>query len=175
MELKPIPNFPGYYVTCTGKVWSFKTKRWLYIYEQPNGYLRVQLWKNNKPHGKFTHQLMLETFVGPCPEGMEACHKNNNKKDNRIENLTWDTHKKNMEDMAKSGVNKGENHWNAKITKQDARTIVYVYKTGLFTQKEIALMFNTVQSVISNIVTGKHWQTKPKKITELETKLNGGK
>lgn len=46
------------------------------------------------------HRLVLESFVGPCPDGMEACHNNGNGFDNRIENLRWDTHESNMRDQA---------------------------------------------------------------------------
>ena len=42
------------------------------------------------------HRLVLETFVGPCPEGMECDHRNHNTADNRIENLAWITHSDNM-------------------------------------------------------------------------------
>lgn len=35
--------------------------------------------------------LVLETFVGPCPEGMKAIHINGDAEDNRLENLKWGT------------------------------------------------------------------------------------
>jgi hypothetical protein len=38
------------------------------------------------------HGAVLEAFVGPRPEGMEACHNNGNPAANRLENLRWDTH-----------------------------------------------------------------------------------
>lgn len=50
------------------------------------------------------HRLVLETFVGPCPEGMEACHNNGNPADNRVENLRWDTHIANMADQRVHGT-----------------------------------------------------------------------
>jgi hypothetical protein len=35
------------------------------------------------------HKLILRTFRGECPPGMEACHLNHNKLDNRLANLAW--------------------------------------------------------------------------------------
>jgi hypothetical protein len=36
------------------------------------------------------HVLVLTAFVGPRPEGMLACHKNDTPDDNRLVNLRWD-------------------------------------------------------------------------------------
>lgn len=50
------------------------------------------------------HKLVLEAFVGPRPEGKEACHDNGNGMDNRLTNLRWDTHKANMADQFRHGT-----------------------------------------------------------------------
>ena len=41
------------------------------------------------------HRLVLETFVGPCPDGMECDHRNRDGLDNRVDNLSWVTHSEN--------------------------------------------------------------------------------
>ena len=38
---------------------------------------------------KRVHDMVLETFVGPCPEGYQCDHKNSIKTDNRLTNLHW--------------------------------------------------------------------------------------
>lgn len=50
-------------------------------------YLAVSV--NYKHH--YVHRLVLETFVGPCPEGMECDHVNRDRSDNRLQNLRWVT------------------------------------------------------------------------------------
>lgn len=57
------------------------------------------------------HTLVLETFVGPRPQGMEACHANDDPTDNRLVNLRWDTHRSNTRDEVANG-----NHRNARKT-----------------------------------------------------------
>jgi hypothetical protein len=47
------------------------------------GYLAVTLYQNGLSVDSYVHLLVLETFVGPCPEGLECCHQNNIKTDNR--------------------------------------------------------------------------------------------
>lgn len=44
------------------------------------------------------HKLVLEAFVGERPSGMQACHGNGDKTDNRLVNLRWDTVKANHRD-----------------------------------------------------------------------------
>ncbi|MCZ4505940.1 NUMOD4 motif-containing HNH endonuclease [Rhodococcus ruber] len=51
------------------------------------------------------HLCVLESFVGPRPEGMMGCHNNGDNQDNRLENLRWDTPSANMQDKAIHGTN----------------------------------------------------------------------
>ena len=50
------------------------------------------------------HRLVLEAFVGPCPPGMECCHNNGDRADNRLENLRWDTSSANRHDSIRHGT-----------------------------------------------------------------------
>ncbi len=47
------------------------------------------------------HNLVLEAFCGPRPEGYVACHNNGDPHDNRVENLRWDTYSSNNRDLVK--------------------------------------------------------------------------
>ena len=67
------------------------------------GYPIVMLWRNNKSKTLYVHRLVLEAFVGPCPDGMECCHHNDDPLDNRLSNLRWDDRKGNMSDMIRLG------------------------------------------------------------------------
>lgn len=49
------------------------------------------------------HILVLEAFVGPCPPGLEACHRNDVADDNLLSNLRWDSHKANEQDKVRNG------------------------------------------------------------------------
>jgi hypothetical protein len=48
--------------------------------------------------------LVLEAFVEPRPAGMECCHGNDIKTDNRLENLRWATRSQNQYDRVRNGI-----------------------------------------------------------------------
>lgn len=68
-----------------------------------DGYVYVGLSANGVIHHRKVHQLVLEAFVGPRPPGMESCHNNHVRHDNRLVNLRWDTRKANARDRAING------------------------------------------------------------------------
>lgn len=61
-------------------------------------YYSVGLSRHGKKSRHSVHRLVLQAFVGPCPDGMEACHNNGDYTDNRLANLRWDTKAENGAD-----------------------------------------------------------------------------
>lgn len=112
-EWRPVVGWEGYYeVSNQGRVKSLPRitaggTRIMGRLRQPamqgrgNPYWQIHLMRDGVPWYRVAvHRLVLESFIGPCPEGMEACHLNGNGFDNRIENLRWDTHEANMAEQA---------------------------------------------------------------------------
>ena len=61
------------------------------VCENP-GYPSVVLSKRGKTKSFHVHYLILNAFVGPCPIGMECCHKDGNRRHSCLENIWWNTH-----------------------------------------------------------------------------------
>lgn len=76
-----------------------------------SGHHMVRLWDGERNFTTGAHRLLLTAWVGPCPEGYEACHKNGIPDDNRPDNLYWGTHSDNQRDAVIHGAN-----WNTKKT-----------------------------------------------------------
>ena len=96
-EWRWIDGFQNYEVSSLGRV---RTRRMMKP-NYTNGYEYVSLSKDKKQYRILVHRLVAETFLGPCPEGMECCHLNGDRMDNRVENLEWNTHQKNIGDVVK--------------------------------------------------------------------------
>lgn len=66
----------------------------------PTGYLRVQIFRRDR----YIHRLVLEEFVGLCPDDMEACHNDGDRSNNAPTNLRWDTRLGNCQDIIAHGT-----------------------------------------------------------------------
>lgn len=54
---------------------------------QSSNYILVCLYKNGEKTYHWLHRLVWEAFNGPIPDGMQVNHINEDKMDNRVENL----------------------------------------------------------------------------------------
>lgn len=126
-DIRAIPGLRGRGASADGRIWSclrFSAKHQPWSDDGPwreltpcllssRGYLGVSI------SGKMlrVHRLVLLAWVGPPPEGTEACHNNGIPWDNRVENLRWDTHRRNLHDMVRHGtLSCGERSGKSKLT-----------------------------------------------------------
>jgi hypothetical protein len=84
-------------ITLKGKV--------LKPYRNRYGYPVVSLSREGRVvRGRAVHRIVLDAFVGSRREGMEACHGDGNKTNNRLSNLRWDTSSENKFDVVRHGT-----------------------------------------------------------------------
>ena len=90
MIMKEIQGFEGLYaVTDEGQVWSYHSKKYLQPQIVGDGYCQIALYKNGDKHRYYVHQLVAMTFL-PNPLGYrEINHKDEDKTNNRLDNLEW--------------------------------------------------------------------------------------
>ena len=128
-------------------------------------YPTVSFSKGGKIHTRELHRVVAETFLGPCPEGMECCHRDGNKNNNNLNNLRWDTKENNFADNISNGTRMfgtkhplfGKSNKNsAKLTKDQVRSIRKEKLLG-FPQTKLAKKYKVSDATISNIVHGKVW------------------
>lgn len=99
----PVRGYFGLYeasnygrVRSLGNGKTHKTERILCPGKKKNGYLQVCLYKDGKRKYLKVHRLVWEAFNGPIPNGMQINHINEDKTDNRLENLNLMTCKENL-------------------------------------------------------------------------------
>jgi hypothetical protein len=67
------------------------------------GHRYVVLKVNQQATHVYVHRVVLEAFVGPCPEGMECRHLDGNSANNQVDNLKWGTPSENRADIIRHG------------------------------------------------------------------------
>lgn len=92
-EWKLIEQY-DYSISSFGRVRNNRTGRILKGNSNTFGYLQVDLYKEGKPKRFCIHQLVAHYFLGD-QIGKEINHINENKLDNRVENLEYISHKEN--------------------------------------------------------------------------------
>lgn len=159
MEIwKSILGYPKYSVSNTGRVRrKYKTYYLILSFDYCRGYPQVTLYDSGIKYKVSVHHLVLEAFVGPRPAGYLACHKNDIRTDNRIENLYWGSRKNNAQDALKNGgACVGETSHYAKLTETEVLEIRDLYPT--YTILELARKYNVTKSTISYVVNRKTWK-----------------
>lgn len=90
----------------------------------PSGYLKVNLSRDGKAETRYTHRVVLESFVGACPDGMEVDHIDNDKSNNALTNLRYLSHAENMERQNEFGTSVRAQAERGEHYKQKSKTCV---------------------------------------------------
>lgn len=177
VEYRGIKDFPGYRVGSDGSVWSrwqvvprhprrgfmtVLTEAWHQLTPAParNGYMRVTLSREGRGQSSPTvHRLVLVAFVGPPPDGMEACHNDGDRSNNALSNLRWDTRKANLNDRAGHGtLCTGSRNGRAKVTAETVLRVRAEYAAGGVTQRQLAARYGLSVPAVSDITRRKNWR-----------------
>jgi hypothetical protein len=168
-EIRPIPSFPGYGVRKDGSLWSRKRPGSKQLRDEWRRLSTTKVFRHGKPRYEQTslardgrlvpvhiHRMVLEAFIGPCPEGCEARHLNGDSFDNRLENLQWGTKIENSEDKRRHGTMQScERNGQAKLTRTEVEAIRQLRPST--TLVVLASQFGVSSSQIKRIVYGKSW------------------
>jgi hypothetical protein len=163
---KDIPGYEGEYQASTmGRIKSLKriavSKNWYTgkpFYRtvperilKPGRYCKcghVSVILRRGTNGKPVHQLVMKTFVGEPPEGMEVLHLNGIPTDNRLSNLRYGTRTDNILDVYRQGK-----LWR-KLSTDDVGAIRFGIWCGI-RGSDLAAMYGVSQSIISAIKHGR--------------------
>ena len=89
-------DFKDYDFTYDGRVWSYKTNKWMKPKVDKDGYHTIGLYKNGEQKWYYLHRAEYEAVTGkPIPEGYEVNHIDENKLNNHFDNLNLMTHRDN--------------------------------------------------------------------------------
>lgn len=88
--MRDIKGFEGLYaITSCGKVWSYRSKKFLALYQTKSGYLTANLSKNGKSKPYRVNRLVAEAYLENPNNLPYVNHKDEVKTHNWINNLEW--------------------------------------------------------------------------------------
>lgn len=143
--MKDIHGYEGLYaITMTGRVWSYRNKKFLKPGNNGKGYLFVNLCKDDSSKSFYLHRLVAETYL-PNPDNKpQVGHIDDNPKNNCWDNLYWTS--------CLNNINYGKRAKSAK----GAKKVICVETGQIFrTLNEAAEEMNLDQGNISRVCNGK--------------------
>ena len=136
-----------YVIYSDGRLFNKKTGKFKKFTKGSNGYMRTQIWVNNKSKNFTQHRLLATYFIDNPSSKLQVNHINGIKHDNRLENLEWATQSENAKHSFANGLQK--------VTKPNKKVIDVI--TGrIFGSVTLASeYFNVSRSHLSNMLIGR--------------------
>lgn len=170
-EWRDVVGCVGYQVSDAGRLRTRRRLnngdssegRWRIVAGSVNqrGYLRVSVPYPAGVKTVFMHALVLQSFVGLRPEGMECCHGDGDPLNNRLDNLRWGTGRDNAADRRRHGHDPlGEDHHCARLTSEQVvavRRLSGFPRSGRF----LARQWGVPHSSLGRAKLMKTWRSVP--------------
>lgn len=169
-EFRELEDYPGYFVGSDGSIWTY----WLLNNRGWTVYIKMDNWRRLKEEvredgyvcvvirrRRYVHRLVVETFIGPCPKGMECRHLDGIKSNNDVSNLCWGTPLENAQDSkiqgkAVGGARLGEINGSSVLTTDNVLSIRRLRTEGR-KLKELSQLFGISTTHVKRIVYRKCW------------------
>jgi hypothetical protein len=139
------------------EAWRTKKPHIMHTQLINSGYDLVHLSIDEVRKARTVHTVVAEAFIGPRPKGMDVCHNNSDKQDNRAVNLRYDTRKGNFSDKLANGTIYGCNR-NFKLNPSIANFIRFVDDGTPEFARRAAFAFGVKVQTIRRIRTKVLWK-----------------
>ena len=148
---KDIEGYEGLYqISNVGRVKSLYSGKVLKEVKTTNGYLSIRLYKNGISHRFSIHRLVAKAFIPNHENKPEVNHIDEDKTNNKVSNLEWNTRLENMR--------------HGSIIQRKQKPVFAVNKSMEFdyyfnSLKEDAETLNLHASNITNVLKGRYKQS----------------
>lgn len=164
MKIENIDGYPGYYVTPRGHVYSKKSGKWVKrkLNPQTTGRLQVRLISCTGRSVMVQVSRLVALAYLPNPHNKPCvCHRDNNKSNNRVDNLYWGTHQENMDQRNREGRCGSKPHYGdsklSKLTDSERIEIIELYREGNISMWKLSKIYGVGPCAIYKVIHSKHW------------------
>lgn len=161
-EWRQVVGWPEYEVSNLGRIKRIRRSTGaiagavLNPWKSNNGYMMVGLSRKSSVKTRLVHRLVAEAWIGQI-DGMDVCHNNGMRHDNRLENLRIDTRKGNMQDIYKHDTHiRGERCGTNKYSEALMRQIKEEIRAGGVV-RHIAMKYGIPAPTLYGVAKGKIW------------------
>lgn len=153
-ELMPVPDFPNYFVSSNGCVFSTKRGVMKELKKEISkaGYERVRFYNKGVNKLYLVHRLVLSVFTGGMKD-LFVNHIDGNKSNNNLENLEWCTHSENVKHAFATGLNNSSKA-RKRVSLENIFRIMGMHNNGESSEK-ISMSLNIPRQTIMNITSGR--------------------
>jgi hypothetical protein len=165
VEFRAVPGWPGYCVGNDGTVWSKRCKQgirktWMQLKPFSNGKGYRSVFLHNGCSRKLARvaYVVLLSFVGDRPLGMEICHGVLGNADDSISNIRWGTRHENAADKIAHGtLLTGPKHPMTTLSSMEVEEIRRRRLDGE-SYRSIASDYGVCYTTVRNITKGRTWR-----------------
>jgi len=126
-----------------------------------NGYGRITFGNAGHPERRTTgtHRLAYELAFGPIPNGLQVCHKCDNRSCINVEHLFLGTNKDNADDRETKGRGNQALGSKSSMAKLDEEKILEIRKLKANGARtcELSAKYEVHKSTIKRVISGEHW------------------
>lgn len=141
-----------------GKTWHLtgRWRRYRYAPPVPKGYCFVCFEGERYK----VHHLILEAFVGPRPPGLHALHGDDDRANNRLDNLRWGSRSENIREAVRNGraVGAPKGNTNRRLPPERQAEIVRLHGLG-WSRRKISRHVGACPHAVSRAL-GQPWPSR---------------
>jgi DNA (cytosine-5)-methyltransferase 1 len=129
--------------------------------QHPSGYIVINLTANGVKKQVRAHRVIWMSKYGMIPNGLVVDHQNNDKADNRIENLQLLTDSENSTKAAEDGLYAFDDSANTKLTVEVRTQLAHDYATSHASYRDLAVKYGISKSRVGQIIQEHGWTEVP--------------
>lgn len=152
---KVFPSDPRYDVSTLGRVRNRATGRVRKPVAAMNGYMTLVFSTPDGHVARYVHRMVLETWVGACPEDQEVSHLDGDRTHNHLTNLKYETTKENHHRKIEHGTDyNSDRNPAAKL----AWPQILEIRASTESEEALAARFGVTRATIGRARRGESWK-----------------